>query len=51
MRAMQDEDYMAQALELAREAARLGEVPIGAVTALLGAPFFLWIFFAGRERQ
>ena len=27
------------------------EIPIGAVTALLGAPFFLWIFFAGRERQ
>ena len=27
------------------------EIPIGAVTALLGAPFFLWIFFAGRGRR
>lgn len=31
MRAMQDEDYMAMALALADDAARLGEVPIGAV--------------------
>lgn len=26
------------------------EIPIGAITALLGAPFFLYIFFAGRRR-
>lgn len=25
------------------------EIPIGAITALLGAPFFLYIFFAGRR--
>lgn len=25
------------------------EIPIGAITALLGAPFFLYIFFAGRK--
>lgn len=30
---MTDEDYMAVALELAREAATLGEVPVGAVVA------------------
>ena len=27
------------------------EIPIGAITALLGAPFFLYIFFAGRKHQ
>lgn len=27
------------------------EIPIGAITALLGAPFFLYIFFAGRGRR
>lgn len=26
------------------------EIPIGSITALLGAPFFLHIFFAGRKR-
>ena len=26
------------------------EIPIGAITALLGAPFFLYVFFAGRKR-
>lgn len=26
------------------------EIPIGAITALLGAPFFLYLFFAGRKR-
>lgn len=27
------------------------EIPIGAITALLGAPFFLYIFFAGRKKH
>lgn len=27
------------------------EIPIGAITALLGAPFFLYIFFAGRKNS
>ena len=27
------------------------EIPIGAITALLGAPFFLYIFFVGRRRR
>lgn len=27
------------------------EIPIGSITALLGAPFFLYIFFAGRRRR
>lgn len=26
------------------------EIPIGAITALLGAPFFLYVFFSGRKR-
>ena len=26
------------------------EIPVGAITALIGAPFFLYIFFAGRRR-
>jgi tRNA(adenine34) deaminase len=32
-----DEEFMAQALELAREAERAGEVPVGAVVVLNGA--------------
>lgn len=27
------------------------EIPIGSITALLGAPFFLYIFFAGRKNR
>ena len=27
------------------------EIPIGSITALLGAPFFLYIFFIGRKRR
>ncbi len=27
------------------------EIPIGSITALLGAPFFLYIYFAGRGRR
>ena len=27
------------------------EIPIGSVTALLGVPFFLYIFFAGRKGE
>ena len=27
------------------------EIPIGSITALLGAPFFLYIFFHGRTRR
>lgn len=26
------------------------EIPVGSITALLGAPFFLYIYFAGRKR-
>ena len=25
------------------------EIPIGSITALLGAPFFVYIFFSGRK--
>lgn len=34
----------------ARTLAQPREIPIGVITALLGAPFFLYIFFAGRRR-
>lgn len=27
------------------------EIPIGSITALLGAPFFLYLFFAGRRKE
>ena len=27
------------------------EIPIGSITALLGAPFFLYVYFAGRRRE
>lgn len=27
------------------------EIPIGSITALLGAPFFLYVFFVGRKRK
>lgn len=27
------------------------EIPIGSITALLGAPFFLYVFFVGRKRR
>jgi iron complex transport system permease protein len=33
---------------LARTVARI-EVPIGILTAILGAPFFLWLLMRGRE--
>ncbi len=35
----------------ARTVAPPREIPIGSITALLGAPFFLYIYFAGRRRQ
>jgi iron complex transport system permease protein len=27
------------------------ELPVGAVTALIGAPFFAWVYFGGRRRS
>ena len=35
----------------ARTIAPPREIPIGSITALLGAPFFLYIYFAGRRRR
>lgn len=26
------------------------EIPVGAVTALIGAPFFVWVYFGGGTR-
>lgn len=35
----------------ARTLASPREIPIGSITALLGAPFFLYIFFIGRKKK
>lgn len=35
----------------ARTVAAPREIPVGSVTALIGAPFFLYIFFAGRNKN
>ena len=35
----------------ARTAASPREIPVGSITALIGAPFFIYIFFMGRKRQ
>ncbi len=35
----------------ARTLAPPHEIPIGSITALLGAPFFLYLFFAGRKSE
>lgn len=35
----------------ARTLASPSEIPIGSITALLGAPFFLYLYFAGRKRR
>ncbi len=34
----------------ARTVASPNEIPVGAVTALLGAPFFAWVFFKKRKK-
>jgi iron complex transport system permease protein len=36
---------------VARTIASPSELPVGAVTAIIGAPFFAYIFFVGRERN
>lgn len=35
---------------LARTVLSPNELPVGAVTALIGAPFFVWVFFKKRKR-
>jgi iron complex transport system permease protein len=35
---------------VARTAFGTIEMPVGAITALLGGPFFLWLLFRGRWR-
>jgi len=34
---------------IARTAVSPSELPVGAVTALIGAPFFAWVYFRGRR--
>jgi len=47
--------FMALADMIARSLLAPREIPVGAVTALVGAPFFLWVYFrspgskAGKE--
>ena len=43
-------DGMALAIDEARKALAEGEIPVGAVTALIGAPFFAYVFFASRRK-
>jgi iron complex transport system permease protein len=35
---------------IARTVISPSELPVGAITALIGAPFFAWVFFRGRGR-
>ncbi|MCR4643523.1 MAG: iron ABC transporter permease [Lachnospiraceae bacterium] len=42
--------FLALADLLARTVLSPQEIPVGAVTALLGAPFFLWVYFGSRRR-
>ena len=42
--------FMALADLISRTILAPQEIPVGAVTALLGAPFFLWVYFGGRKR-
>ena len=34
----------------ARTLASPSEIPVGSITALIGAPFFLYVYFAHRRR-
>ncbi len=43
--------FLCLADTLARSAFSPLELPIGIVTALIGAPFFLWLLFRSRERS
>ena len=36
---------------IARTAVSLSELPVGAVTALIGAPFFAWVYFGRQKPQ
>jgi ABC-type multidrug transport system fused ATPase/permease subunit len=36
---------------LARTVAAPAEMPVGLLTSMLGAPWFLWLFFASRGRR
>jgi iron complex transport system permease protein len=35
---------------IARTVISPSELPVGAITALIGAPFFAWVYFRGRRR-
>lgn len=42
--------FMVLADTLARTVLAPAELPVGAVTALIGAPFFAWVYFKGRGK-
>lgn len=51
MSALLGGSFMALADLISRTILSPQEIPVGAVTALLGAPFFLWVYFGtGRKR-
>jgi iron complex transport system permease protein len=35
---------------IARTVISPSELPVGAITALIGAPFFAWVYFSGRRK-
>ena len=41
--------FMAMADLIARTLLAPREIPVGAVTALVGAPFFMWVYFRDRR--
>ena len=42
--------FMALADLLSRTVLAPREIPVGAITALVGAPFFLWVYLGGRKK-
>lgn len=42
--------FMVLADTAARTVLAPAELPVGAVTALIGAPFFAWVYFKGRRK-
>ena len=51
MSALLGGSFMALADLISRTILSPQEIPVGAVTALLGAPFFLWVYFGTGEKR
>ena len=50
MSALTGGSFLALADLISRTVFSPQEIPVGAVTALVGAPFFLWVYFGSRRR-